>query len=68
VNEVYAFPRTKIESGQKFDSNRTYYRGLSKAIPPKPAIKVLSSVNQVVRIVPMSAVPEKAFEEGTVRL
>ena len=62
-SEIHSFPREK-ESAGFIEKTKTYYRGLSKAVPPKPACEVLPNVNQVIRIVPMKTVPDNAFAEG----
>ena len=46
------------------DPNRMYYRGLSRAVPPEPAVSVLPNACQVARVVPGSYVPEDAFDRG----
>ena len=61
--EVYSFPRETASAGI-IEKTKNYYRGLSKAVPPKPACAVLSTANQVVRIVPMKTVADSAFQEG----
>ncbi|CAK8678183.1 unnamed protein product [Clavelina lepadiformis] len=63
ANEVYSLPRpVKYEEENTLDAGKIYFRGLSKAIPPPPACKILTDSNQIVRIVLMKIAPNDAFE------
>uniref|UniRef100_H2YJD5 VWFA domain-containing protein n=1 Tax=Ciona savignyi TaxID=51511 RepID=H2YJD5_CIOSA len=66
TNEIYSFPRSNSSLEDSFiEKGRTIYRGLTKFVPPKPPCQILSSSNQVVKVVSLKTVPEKAFDQGT---